>query len=337
MLSGLGTVFGVSEEATFGTAAGAVHNSLEAEEGFESIQATRELIEPSMLDGISPDKSQISKGRIRCDGSLEFPLRYDGGWMIFLAHLCGKAIATAGVGPYTHTLDLGAAPDMADKGLTLFLKRAGMVASGTSTTWVYHGQKPTSIEINIPENGLATLSVDLFGKKNAFGAHSAATYPTGSWMKTPSNSNTPTALFSWGGTAYVVRSAKIRIEQGYQIRWDPVDDAMLQPGMNAQRKITASIVAEALDTATASGGKFHDDFTSKTVRAAVITLDGPTAANESFLCQLGDCLITQPVDPHPQSGDVMLSNIELTAYRDGATSAGQIVLTNGSSAAYATS
>lgn len=337
MLSGIGTIFGVSEEAAFGTAAAAVHNFLEAEEGFESIQVNRERIDPAMLDNLMLSKDQASKGRLRADGSIDIPLRFNGGWPIFLAHLMGKAWATTGAGPYTHTLDMGATPDMQEKGLSLFLKRSGFDPGGTTKTWVYYGMKPQAIEINIPEMGLVTMNVDFFGKDGAFGDHPTATFPDGNWIKTPSNASSPTSLFTWNGTAYIIRSAKIRIEQPYQVRWDPIDDKMLQPVMNGRRKILVSIVAEALDTNVGSGGQFYDDFKSKTARAAVITVDGPTPASESFNIQLGDCFISQPVDPHPQSGDVMLSNLELEAFRDGATSAGQIELLNGSSAAYATS
>lgn len=335
-ISGIGTIFGISEEATYGTPDAAVDNYLYAHEGFESLELTRELIENASLHGRSLDRAEVSKGRLICQGDIETAATFEGAWTMFLAHCAGKAWATAGAGPYTHTLDLGAQRDMAGKGITVFLNRQGDVPAGGAQQHVYSGFRPQAVELVLPANGHVMVKAEGVAKNLAFGALTSMTAPGGSFLKLPSNAGAPTPVFTWGGTSYVTQGdITLRIEQPHQLRYAAEDDLMLEPHPSGLMKITMSLTVEALATAAASGGAFYDDYKSKTLRAAVLTVDGATPANESLQASFGKCLITSPVDPHPDSGEIQTHSLELTAYRDGGTSAGQIVLTSGASVPYA--
>lgn len=336
-ISGIGSAFGVSEESTFGTADTAVDNYLETEEGFESIEITRNIIEPASLRGRSLHRQTTSKGRLEGGGDLEFPCRFDSAWSMFLAHCVQKAFATTGAGPYTHTLDLGATPDLGGKGLTLFINRQGINPGGSATQHVYYGARPTAVELMFPEEGHMRAKAEMLVSNNAYGTITSPTYQSGNWIKLPSNATSPTSFFVWNGTSYIVRGdTTLRIEQPYETRYSVEDDQMLEPALSGLMEITMQLTVEALETGASSGGVFMDDYKSMSRRTAVFTVDGPTPTTEKLTASFGDCLITSPPDPHPQSGETQLHTLELKAYADGATSAGSIVLLNGSANPYAT-
>lgn len=336
-ISGIGTVFGVSQEATFGTADTAVDNYLETEEGFESIQLERNIIQPPSLRGRSLHRQVTSKGRLSGGGDLEFPCRFDSPWTMFLAHCVQKEFATTGAGPYTHTLDLGATPDLGGKGLTLFINRQGFNPGGSATQHVYYGARPTAIDLMFPEEGHMKCKAEMLISNIAYGTITSPTFATGNWIKLPSNATTPTAFFVWNGTPYIVRGdTTIRIEQPQEVRYSVEDEQMLEPALAGLMEITMQLTVEALETGASSGGAFMDDYKSRSFRSAVYTVDGPTPTSEKLTASFGDCLLTAPPDPHPQSGETQLHTLEIKAFADGATSAGSIVLLNGTSTPYAT-
>jgi hypothetical protein len=339
MISALGAYMGVSEEATFGTASGTLDNHLRVESDFEGLELDRGLLKANTLEGVVDDVFADAKGRLSVAGPIEFPMQFGGGWMAFLCHTIGKAATTTGAGPYAHEVDLGALPDITARGLTVAVGRSGYSPAGGTQLFAYRGIRPTAFEIRIGENDLVRAGVEVFGQNLAYAAHAApaadgSDYSSENWIKTPSDAGTPTALFTWGGTSYIIRSLTFRVEQAWVRRFDPIDDEMLVPGLSEKRTITVEAEVEALDTASSSGGAFMDDYKQRNARACVITIDGGTPANESLAISLAGCRIMAPPDPHASVGDIMRSTLRIQAAKNGATSAGTVTLTNSETAAY---
>lgn len=336
---GIGHAIGFSEEATWGTVESTVDNFLDAEAGSLVVKHNSERIQGEELLYRGILSSSVAKGTEIVEGTLQFNLRYGGGWPLFLAQLNGIDPTTAGAGPYTHTFNLGASQASANnltKGISLFADREGMLGTAGSRAAAYTGVRPTGFGVAFEQNARAAATVEFIGEAlDSFVTRPTVTVSSREFIVSPSSAASPTAFLTWNGTAYVVKSASFKIEQEQEQRRHLQGPKIIQPVPGGMMKITGSFSCEAPSTGATSGGAFYDDYNAKTLRQMVLTADGSTASSKLALT-LPRCLITANPEPEIAGPGVVLTTIEWEAYYY-ATDArfGQLVLTSDDSTAWA--
>jgi len=336
---GLGTALGFSEEATWGTNASTVDNFIDVEPGALTIKHNVELIEGEELLYRGILSSQVNKGTELVEGSLAFNMRFGGGWPLFVAQLNGLDGVTAGAGPFTHTFDLGATLASGNnlaKGITIFANREGQLAAAGSTAAAYTGCRPKAFEMAFEQNKRARASVEFLGETlDAFGTKPTVTLSARPFIVSPSAATSPTAFLTWNGTAYVVKSATVKFEQDQEERRNMQGGKLLQPVPAGWLKVGGSFTCEAPATGAGSGGAFYDDYLAKTMRALVLTCDGPTATSKLTL-NLSSALIVANPEPEIAGAGVVMTTVEWRGYYN-ATDAriARLVLTSDDSAAWA--
>lgn len=336
---GLGLVVGFSEEAAWGTVEATVDNFIDAEGGSAVFRAMREHIQGEELLYRGILSSSVDKGMIEGEGSLSFPLRYGGGWPLFVSQLNGVDPTTAGTGPYTHTQNLGvslAAANNLAKGISVYVDREGMTGGGSSKASAYTGFKPASCEFVFEQNQRARLNVEgVFEQLDSFVTRPTATLSARPFVVSPSPNSSPTAFLTWNAVAYVVKSCSYKFEQEWEIRRDMQSALMLQPVPGSLLKVSGSFTCEAPATGAASGGAFYDDYLAKTMRQLVITADGPDA-NSKLVLTVTKALITANPEPEVSGPGVVSTSVEWEGFYDASTSRiAQQVLTSSDSAAWA--
>jgi hypothetical protein len=337
---GIGHSIGFSEEATWGTVESTVDNFLDAEAGSLVVKHTSERIQGEELLYRGILSSSVAKGTEEVEGSLQFKLRYGGGWALFLAQLNGIDPTTAGAAPYTHTFNLGASIASGNnltKGISLFADREGMIGGAGSRASAYTGVRPTAFEIAFEQNARAAATVEFIGEAlDSFVTRPTVTLSSREFIVSPSSAASPTNFLTWNGTAYVVKSASVKIEQEHERRRNMQGSKLLQPVPSGLMKITGSFTCEAPATGATSGGAFYDDYNGKTLRQLVITADGATPASAKLALTLPRCLITASPEPEIAGAGVVMTTVEWEAYYYASDARiGQLVLTTDDSTAWA--
>ena len=310
---------------------------LDSRGGMESVAQTIDQIVGQDLGQFGALQESLGKGFTSVAGSLDFDLRFGGGWLIFLSHLLGKAPVTTGSNPYTHTQALGADPVTSQmaKGITLAVGKDGI--SGGNFDWIYSGIRPTSMTFNFPENGIATCSCSLIGQaEDAFVAAATPAYSSEPYIKSPTDATSPSAQFlSFGGTSYVCKSASVSVNVPWELRRDLQATEGLVPALAGQLELTASFEVETPATAS-DGNAFDIAYAAQTLdQAAVFTLEGGTTADRSLVISLGQSIITTAPTPHVSGPELQTMSVDIKAYgkADG-TNEGSFVLINTDSSAW---
>lgn len=336
---GIGHVVGFSEEATWGTVEATVDNFVDAEPGTLSVKHNRELVhgEDLLYRGIV--SSAINKGEELVEGTLQFNMRYGGGWALWLAQLNGLDPVTAGAGPYTHTFDLGktiASGTNIAKGISVYADRDGMVGAAGSKASAYTGCKPTSFEMAFEQNARARASIEFLGETlDSFITRPTATLSARGFVMSPSPASSPTEFLTYNAVGYVVKSASFKAEQEWEKRRNMQASKIIQPVPGGPMMISGSFTCEAPATAAASGGAFYDDYNAKTPRQIVITADG-ASANEKLVFTIPKAIITANPEPDVDGAGIVMTTIEWKALYDASSAyLCRVVLTTDDSTAWA--
>lgn len=339
---GIGLALGFSEEATWGTVSGTVDNFFHAFPGMEGLKRMVEPIQGDDIQSRGIDSTLINAGGRRVEGPLQADLQYGGGWLLFLAQLAGNDPVTAGAGPYTHAVSLGAAlggaSDNRAKGISVFVDREGQVAGAGAKAASYSGVKPTSLEIAFAYNARARMSCDLVGKDHAgWGTRLTPSLSTRGFIISPSQAASPSAFLQYNSVDFDCREGSIRFEQELDVEGgDMQSPTMGRPEPNARTKVSGSVTVEAPESATGSGGVFFDDYESKTPRELILTLEGSNPANEKMVITVHKALVTNPGDPEVAGPGRVMHTVEFEGYYDsGNSEIAQLVLTSLDSAAWA--
>ena len=332
--TGIGTFVAFGEETTWGTAV-ATPNYLDSRPGMESLEATTTQTVVNDISEIGSDKDNVLKGPKTVAGNVTMDLRFNGtGWPMFLSHLCGKDVATTGSGPYVHTITVGADKDITAKGITIHANREGVNAAGASQAYQYIGMRPTKGTLSFPGEGVATASFDCVGKDQDFtslGTYTATTFP---FIKLPSDDSTATTFMTYNSVAYKVKSFELSIEQPVEERRQIEDSTNFAPADGGPMVVTGSFDVEVPDTTSTGGGAFNDDHHAQAFREIVVTVDGPTKANNSLAITLGKCLVTNTAEAHVGSAGLQTVTVNFRAFRDGSTKEAVFALTNASATAW---
>ncbi len=332
---GIGGFIGWAEESTFGTAAAAA-NYLQIAPGDETFQLDQEFIEGSHTNERGVDTADVVKGMSAVSGTWAHDLRYGGGWGLLLEHLIADEVLTAGASPYTHDFDVGVyASGMAGKGISFTVARDGLLVGGSDVADRYIGCRPTAVTITCEDNAIARAEWTIIGASAGTVAIPTPTFPTDNYMKAPSDAGSPTAGFKYGTDTsedtYPCRRWSLTISQP----WDPVRAvqaaAMSEPTLGGRIEVTGS--CEVLFQGTgASGDTFTTNYRAGTAASMILTLEGPTAANESLVIDMPTVRITSPPDAHMSETGAVWQTVEFKAYRSGSGHEADITLTNSDAA-----
>ena len=336
--SGIGSNgVGFLEESPWGTAilTNPTH-SLDARGGMESVIGECDQTVAQDLSNFGSINTDTIKGNKRVSGSIDYDLRYGGGWMMFMGHLLGQA-APAEAPTDNYVMPLGADPNATQmaKGITLRINRDG--TTGGAFDYLYSGCRPVSMDFNFTENSIATCSVGLIGKdlSEVRAASSGGTYTrsTKPYVKSPSDRTSPTSFIQWDGGGHICKNASISIAVPWELNLDIQSPLGLVPVLAGPMEITGSFeVVTPNSAASPVGNVWVDDYRSQNGRPLIYTMDG--AAGFGLVFSLTKALITSAPDPHASGPELQTTTVEWKALAQASENQGTFTLVTDEGAAW---
>ena len=231
--------FGFAAESTFGTR---VAPSRFLPFLDESIELALDYYESKSYRAGRKTKALRRPGAQRVVGDINMELAPQG-IALWLKHCLG-AVATAGTGPYTHTLTPGGLV-----GLSMSAQIVKTDQTGTQRPFDYSGLKVQSWEIDAKVGEIATLKTTVYGiKEDTAQTVAVASYPTNLLPFTYVEGS-----LTIGGTATPVKSLTLKGDNGLLVD---------------RHRITATTPAQSLEPQEANirdySGSLEADFTSLT-------------------------------------------------------------------------
>jgi hypothetical protein len=283
-----------------------------------SLAASQNLVQPNT---ISADRSRAipGAGNVDVSGNLNVELapQHVG---FYLRHCLGAPVTTGAGAPYTHTFRPKALP------VGLLVEKDWIGAGITGKTEQFLGCRVVSATIDVPQEGAATLQMQLNGAKYTVGSAPVDgtlgdTGHTG-WFA-------PNAAVSIGGSASTkVKSAQITINNN-------LETGRYTLGTSGERydlpegfaDISGSITV-LVDTDLFSA--FIDKAVARTDTALAITLThgagtGASAGNEKLTITLDHALIELATPAISSPGGTELS-LTFQSYKSGATDKGLVAV-----------
>ncbi|MCB1738713.1 MAG: hypothetical protein KDH20_02025 [Rhodocyclaceae bacterium] len=231
---------------------------------------------------------------------------------MWLKHAMGQ-VATTGVGPYTHTLTLGALP----VGLGIEVDYGSQI-SGAGRYMQYHGLKANQLTLDFPATGPVTFSLDLIGA-----SHTAASAALDASLTDTGH----TPWFAWEGTAKeggsaiaYLSSGRIQVANGLDGDTYTIGSAGRRRAIGAGRAVvTGQIVAlfesqALLDKALAS--------TESSIEFTLSRGDGLGSAGNESQVFLVEGLYYEPASPAIDTPDGLKITLNFQAHGDGTTTTG---------------
>ena len=331
--TGIGSVLGVTEEATYGEAAGtsSLIETPDFKGGAESLDATKEVLRPEYLDSPALREGDITVLSESVAGGLTLDPRWNGkAWWAILSHLTGSYSTKTGSDPYSHTLDFGAtvtataAPE--NIGLQVTVDRGA-----TTGAVCYRGLKPVSSDLAFAYNTATTLSTEFMGAQaeatSAISFSEAANNPI---MVAPYTNSTQ--FLSVGGTDYDVASASIKFELPRIGVQDIASVVAKAPQLDGYAKVSGSFETFSLTNTTSSQfDTFTAAYRAQTSFAIVYTLKGNDGTNDCTLVITTPkaAIVSNPM-AHVDGPGVQRVTVEWEGFIDAGTTEylSRIVLTN---------
>lgn len=331
--TGTGSILAVTEEATFGEAAGTT-SPLEYPDfkgGAVSLDASKEILRSEFLDSPAMRDADCVVLSESVSGGLSLDPRWNAkAWWAILSHLAGAYSAKTGSSPYTHTLTFGgtvstaAAPETL--GLQVIEDRGG--ATGAIC---YRGLKPVSADLNFAFNEPMNLAAEFIGTEASPQAGLTFSEASNNNLIVAPYTNT-TGFMQWNSTAYDCATASVKLEIPRVPVQDIASTVMKAPQIDGFAKISGSFETFSLDNSTSAFDAFTTDYRAQTGRALVMTLKGASPSDAcSFVITVPKAKIMSNPQPHIDGPGVQRVTVEWEGYIDAGTTdyLATLALTNG--------
>jgi len=320
---GRGGFIGIGQESTWGTGvaaskyfrARADSDSLALENDDVLVEniATRDMVATT----------DFLRGARRVAGSLSLDLTYADMGLIW-QHAFLDSGATTGSDPYTHVIDANDSPDLAGKGLSIWVQR------GTApTAHRYAGCKINGMTLSFEVGSPVSCDLDIIGQNVSLETTPTPTYGT-SAVVTPKAANSVGLKIA--STVLVCRSATFTINQNYEERSNIHEVTMLEPtpGM-----IDVTLDAE-IEYDSNSAAMFDTDTIATadpSTRAVSLQVKGGTAASEDLKIELETAHIISGGNPQMTGFGPNTFNITWRGFAaaGASTNAAKVTLINASS------
>jgi len=330
--TGIGSVLGFTEEATYDEAAGtsSLIETPDFRGGAEALEATKEVLRPEFLDGPAMREGDLTVLSESVSGTVALDPRWNGkAWWMLLSHCAGAYSAKTGASaPYTHTLDFGAsitttaAPETVGVQCTVDRNTTGAVC--------YRGLKPTSCEFAFAYNQQVTMTTEFMGTQAEDAASISFTEVANNPLMVAPYTNA-TAFLSLAGTGYDCASATIKFEQPRIGVQDIASTVAKAPQIDGFAKVTGSFETFALNETASARDAFTQVYRSQTGNSMVLTLAGNDGTNDmSLVITVPKAVITAPPTAHVDGAGVQRVTVEFEGYIDAGTTdyLARIALTN---------
>lgn len=252
-------------------------------------------------------------------GTVEFLGAYDDATIVMLAHAMG-AVATAGAGPYTHTITLAKFPYTLDSNKVALTLEGVLGDSGDAE--VFEGCLITRTEISCSAGGVLTISCEVIAETS--GGQAAAGSPTFS-------SNGEEVLFShsgqftFNGTSDDIREFSVTIDHKLSRRMFLGSALTKQPQHSDFIEVSGRFVREYTDD------NRHDEYIAGTQGDATLSFTG--TGNNALAITFQNLFITDCSESINTAG-VISQTVDFRCESDGTDQGLKLVFTNDNASAF---
>lgn len=330
--TGIGAVLGITEEATYGEAAGtsSLIETPDFKGGAESLDASKEVLRPEYLDSPALRDGDVTVLSEAVSGGLTLDPRWNGkAWWAIMSHMAGAYSAKTGAGPYAHTLDFGAtvtataAPE--NVGLQATVDRGG-----TTGAVCYRGLKPTSVDLTFAYNAATEMSAEFMGTEASTTTGLTFSEAANNPIMVAPYTNT-TQFLQANSVSYDVASAAIKFELPRVGVQDIASTVAKAPQIDGFAKVSGSFETFALDETSSAFDAFTTAYRAQTGIPIVYTLKGNDGTNDcTLVITVPKAKIVSNPASHVDGPGVQRVTVEWEGFIDAGTTdyLARIVLTN---------
>jgi hypothetical protein len=319
--TGIGAVLGLTEEATYGEAAGTslLIETPDFKGGAESLDASKEVLRPEFLDAPALRKKDITVLSESVSGGVSLNPRFNGkAWWAVLSHLCGEYSTKTGTGPYVHTMQFGGAITTTSAPETLGLQWT-VDRGGTTGAVCYRGLKPTSVELTFAYNQPVEMTAEFMGTQAEATSGLTFSETAGNPLMVAPYTHT-TQFLQFNSTAYDCASATIKMELPRTEVQEISATTAKAMQIDGFAKVSGSFETFALDETSSAFDTFVTDYRAQNGRELVYTLRGNdgTYANGLVLTIPKAVIVSNPTS-HVDGPGVQRVTVEWEGYIDAGT------------------
>ena len=316
--TGTSAVLGVTEEATYGEAAGTT-SLLETPDfkgGAVALDATKEILRPEFLNSPALREGDITVLSEMVSGGVTLDPKWKGkAWWAFMSHLTGAYSTKTGSNPYTHTLTYGGTVSTGAAPETLGLQ-VTEDRGATTGAICYRGLKPTSVEFNFAFNENMTMSTEFIGTQASAASAISFSEASNNDLLVAPFTNT-TQFLQYNSVAYDVANASIKFEMPRSGVQDIASTVIKAPQIDGFAKVTVSFETFALDETASAFDAFTTDYRAQTGRALIYTLKGLSGSdNCSLVITIPKAVITANPQNHVDGPGVQRVTVEWEGFID---------------------
>jgi len=315
---GTQTTIALYEESAYNTTPGTPDGQKLYVTSF-GLSSSQALIDSNTLQA-NRSRSRPVQGNINASGSIGFELHAESMGTI-LKHLMGTN-ADTGIGPYTHTMDLGDLP----VGLQ-FEKDHGSAITGSGRFELFTGFRIGGATFSFPAEGYCTVSIDVMGATSTL---DSATIDADATLV--DNGCTPFSSFlgtieEGGAPIAYVQSAEFRLDNGldgssYVIGGAGVKRALPEGFATVTGNITALFESASLLTKAIAG-------TESSLLVELTRGTGLGSAGNEFMSFNVQQLLFERASTQIDGPNGIMLTLPFKAYWDGATAYGmQVIVKN---------
>lgn len=317
---GHGSAVGIGAETTYGTKASRTNWLRIVSWGLKRTITRTPRPHLGTTSSVSLNRRQHYTESNEAGGPLEFLAAYDDSTIMMLAHGLG-AVASAGTGPYTHTITLARFPYTLDSNKVALSLEGVLGNSGDSE--IFEGCLINRTEISISSGGVMTVRQDIIAETS--GGQETAGSPTFS-------SNGEEILHSHGGqitfnsTTDDIYEITITIDQKLSRRQVLGSTDTKKPIPTDFTEVSVRFVREYTDD------NRHDEYIVGTQGNATLSFAG--TGNNALAVTLQNLYITDCSEAVNTAG-VMRQTVEGRCESDGTDEGISLVFTNDNASAFA--
>ncbi len=304
--TGANTSFAIDDETTYGADPG-TPNTRKVYLKSCGLKVSQNKLQPETLTG-ARTLSKPDNGNVDAVGPLVHEVGAESLGKL-LKHAFG-AVTTTGAGPYVHTYSIGALPTS-----FVFEKDHGSAISGTGRYEKFNGCRVASMDVDMPQEGYATITFNVQAAKSTLAGTSIDATPT-------DNGHTPFSMASLstieeGGSAIAtVKSIKFSLNNdvdtdGYTLGTGGVRTQLPEGQALVSGELTAVFDSAALLTKA-------ENSTASSLKTILSrgTGDG-SAGNESIEFGI-DALVFERTSPPVDGPKGLVLTMSFTGYASGA-------------------
>lgn len=308
---GFGASIGIGVESTWGTAVSRTNWLRAASHGVIRKRTKNMIPHLGGAGEASTNYRYFYNESDFVEGPIAFPVAYDDSSVLMLRHILG-ANATAGAGPYTHTLTLGSP---LPNGLTLEMI-SGTAGSGTAkVAEVFEGCLLGSARLEVSAGGVMTCETQVMGETSQ-GIVSPGTPTYSSSQEWVQHSHAGT--FTVFGSTVKVQSMSINIDRGLQ-RNHELGSLLTSQPYEGRLQVDVDL------TTMWQSDTFYDALLADTQNDATITFTG--TGNNALAITLQNAVameVSRPVN----GAEGISQTIRMRCFSDGTDEGLKMVFTN---------